>query len=109
LDFWASWCGPCRSENPNLVAAYQKYNSKGFEIYQVSLDRSRESWIKAIEDDHLTWTHVSDLQFWNSVVVPVYNIQGIPMNFLLDPEGRIVDQNLRGDMLSAKLKEIFKE
>ena len=109
LDFWASWCGPCRSENPNLVAAYQKYNSKGFEIYQVSLDRSRESWIKAIEDDHLTWTHVSDLQFWNSVVVPVYNIQGIPMNFLLDPEGRIVDQNLRGDMLYAKLKEIFKE
>jgi thiol-disulfide isomerase/thioredoxin len=109
LDFWASWCGPCRSENPNLVAAYQKYNSKGFEIYQVSLDRSRESWIKAIEDDHLTWTHVSDLQFWNSVVVPVYNIQGIPMNFLLDPEGRIVDQNLRGDLLSAKLKEIFKE
>jgi thiol-disulfide isomerase/thioredoxin len=109
LDFWASWCGPCRSESPNLVAAYQKYNLKGFEIYQVSLDRSRSSWIKAIEDDHLTWTHVSDLQFWNSVVVPVYNIQGIPMNFLLDPEGRIVDQNLRGERLAEKLKEIFNE
>jgi peroxiredoxin len=109
LDFWASWCSPCRYENPNLVAAYQKYNSKGFEIYQVSLDRSYAAWTKAIEDDHLTWTHVSDLKFWNSVVVPVYNIQGIPANFLLDPEGRIVDQNLRGDMLKEKLKEIFNE
>jgi thiol-disulfide isomerase/thioredoxin len=109
LDFWASWCSPCRSENPNLVAAYQKYHSKGFEIYQVSLDRSYAAWTKAIEDDHLTWIHVSDLQFWNSVVVPVYNIQGIPANLLLDPEGRIVDQNLRGEMLRERLKEIFNE
>jgi thiol-disulfide isomerase/thioredoxin len=109
LDFWASWCGPCRSENPNLVAAYQKYRPKGFEIYQVSLDRSRASWIQAIEDDHLDWPQVSDLQFWNSVVVPIYNIQGIPMNFLLDPEGRIIERNLRGTMLAEKLKEIFKE
>lgn len=109
LDFWASWCSPCRVESHNLVAAYQKYNSKGFEIYQVSLDRSYAAWTKAIEDDHLAWKHVSDLQFWNSVVVPVYNIQGIPANFLLDPEGKIIDQNLRGEMLMKKLKEIFNE
>jgi peroxiredoxin len=109
LDFWASWCSPCRSENPNLVAAYKKYNSKGFEIYQVSLDRSRAAWLKAIEDDHLTWNHVSDLQYWNSVVVPVFQIQGIPMNFLIDPEGRIIDQNLRGEKLDEILKVIFKE
>jgi peroxiredoxin len=109
LDFWASWCAPCRYESPNLVAAYKKYNPKGFEIYQVSLDRSREAWIKAIEDDHLNWKHVSDLQFWNSVVVPVYNIQGIPANFLLDPDGKIIDQNLRGERLMEKLKEIFNE
>lgn len=109
LDFWASWCSPCRSENPNLVAAYEKYHSRGFEIFQVSLDRSRASWIKAIEDDHLTWIHVSDLQYWNSVVVPIYNIQGIPANFLLDPEGRIIGRDLRGNKLAEKLKEIFKE
>jgi len=109
LDFWASWCSPCRYENPNLVAAYKKYNLKGFDIYQVSLDRSRAAWLKAIEDDHLTWKHVSDLQYWNSVVVPVFQIQGIPMNFLLDPEGRIIDQNLRGEKLDERLKEIFKE
>jgi len=109
LDFWAAWCGPCRSENPYLVTVYQKYKSMGFEIFQVSLDRSRASWIKAIEDDHLTWPNVSDLQFWNSVVVPVFNIQGIPMNFLLDPGGRIIAQDLRGDMLAEKLKDIFKK
>jgi thiol-disulfide isomerase/thioredoxin len=109
LDFWASWSEPCRSENPYLVAAYQKYNSMGFEIYQVSLDRSRASWIKAIEDDHLTWANVSDLQYWNSVVVPVYNIQGIPMNFLLDPGGHIIAREISGNMLTEKLKEIFKK
>jgi len=109
LDFWASWCSPCRSENPYLVAAYNRYNSKGFEIYQVSLDRSRAAWLKAIEDDHLTWNHVSDLQYWNSVVVPVFQIQGIPLNFLLDPEGRIIGQNLRREELNERLKEIFKD
>lgn len=109
LDFWASWCGPCRAENPRLVTAYQKYNSKGFEIFQVSLDRTREAWVKAIEDDHLTWIHVSDLKYWNSVVVTVYNIQGIPANLLLDPQGRIIDQNLRGERLNAKLEEIFND
>jgi len=109
LDFWASWCSPCRSENPYLVAAYNRYNSKGFEIYQVSLDRSRAAWLKAIEDDHLTWNHVSDLQYWNSVVVPVFQIQGIPLNFLLDPEGRIIGQSLRREELNERLKEIFKD
>jgi peroxiredoxin len=109
LDFWASWCSPCRSENTHLVAAYKRYNSKGFEIYQVSLDRSRAAWLKAIEDDHLTWIHVSDLQYWNSIVVPVFQIQGIPMNFLLDPDGKIIDQNLRGEKLDEKLKDLFKE
>jgi thiol-disulfide isomerase/thioredoxin len=107
LDFWASWCAPCRHENPNLVKNYKKYNSKGFEIYQVSLDRTKAAWLKGIEDDGLDWTHVSDLQYWNSIVVQVFNIQGIPMNFLLDREGRILAQNLRGDQLGAKLEEIF--
>jgi thiol-disulfide isomerase/thioredoxin len=109
LDFWASWCAPCRSENPNLVANYKKYRDKGFEIYQVSLDRTKAAWIKGIEDDKLDWIHVSDLQYWNSVVVPVYNIQGIPMNFLLDRDGKILAQNLRGEELGKKLEEIFKQ
>ena len=109
LDFWASWCSPCRIENPNLVKAYNQHKEHGFEIVQVSLDRSREAWLKAIVDDQLNWTHMSDLKMWNSVVVPVYNIQGIPINFLLDPDGKIIDQNLRGINLEKKLAEIFKE
>jgi thiol-disulfide isomerase/thioredoxin len=107
LDFWASWCSPCRGENPNLVNIYKKYHADGFEIYQVSLDRKRNDWLKAIEKDKLTWIHVSDLKMWNSVVVPIYQIGGIPMNFLLDPEGRIIDQNLRGNRLNEVLQEIF--
>lgn len=107
LDFWASWCAPCRYENPNLVKNYMKYRDKGFEIYQVSLDRTKAAWLKGIKDDNLDWVHVSDLQYWNSIVVPVYNIQGIPMNFLLDRDGRILAQNLRGEQLNNKLKEIF--
>ena len=105
LDFWASWCPPCREENPNLVKVYKKYHNKGFEIYQVSLDKNRDAWLKGIEEDQLHWVHVSDLQFWNSIVVPVYNIQGIPLSYLLDKEGRIIAQNLRGDLLEQKLKE----
>ncbi len=108
LDFWASWCAPCRYENPNLVKNYKKYRDRGFEIYQVSLDRTRSAWLKGIEQDKLDWVHVSDLQYWNSIVVPVYNIQGIPMNYLLDRNGRILAQNLRGEMLDRKLEEIFK-
>ncbi len=107
LDFWASWCAPCRHENPNLVKIYKKYKNKGFEIYQVSLDQTKAAWKKGIEDDKLDWIHVSDLQYWNSLVVPVYNIQGIPMSYLLDKEGKILAQNLRGEQLDNKLEEIF--
>jgi len=108
LDFWAAWCGPCRHENPYLVDAYEKFNNKGFTIYQVSLDRTREAWLKGIEDDKLgKWHHVSDLKFWNSVVVPLYQIEGIPANFLLDKEGRIIARNLRGLALGAKLAEVL--
>ncbi|MCK4630081.1 MAG: AhpC/TSA family protein [Bacteroidales bacterium] len=108
LDFWAAWCQPCRTENPNLVANYKTYHDKGFEIFQVSLDRTRDQWLKGIEDDRLgEWIHVSDLKYWNSVVVPAYYIDGIPASFLLDKEGKIIARNLRGEALSNKLKEIF--
>ncbi len=107
LDFWASWCQPCRQENPNLVKAYTKYHELGLEIFQVSLDRSKMAWLKAIKEDNLSWIHASDLLMWNSVVVPVYNIQGIPMNFLLDPDGNIMDINLRGERLQDRLEAIF--
>jgi peroxiredoxin len=108
VDFWASWCGPCRQENPNVVAAYKQYSNKNFTILGVSLDKAKEPWLKAIKDDQLTWTHVSDLKYWESIVVPMYNIQGIPFNVLLDPQGNIVATNLRGSSLQAKLSEIIK-
>jgi len=108
LDFWAAWCGPCRMENPNLVKAYNKYHSKGFQIYQVSLDKTKEAWIKGIQDDKLErWIHVSDLKYWNSSVVPLYKIESIPANYLLDKDGRIIASNLRGDALQRKLDELF--
>ncbi len=109
LDFWASWCQPCRHENPNLVANYNKYHSKGFEIYQVSLDRTREDWVNGIKQDKLSWTHVSDLKYWESSVVSQYKIQGIPTNYLLDKEGNVIASNLRGPELGAKLQELFNE
>jgi thiol-disulfide isomerase/thioredoxin len=109
LDFWASWCGPCRRENPNLVKAYNLYHNKGFQIYQVSLDKTKEDWVKGIQDDQLgKWLHVSDIQYWNSIVIPVYKIESIPTNFLLDKDGRIIASNLRGEQLQTKLAELFK-
>jgi peroxiredoxin len=110
LDFWASWCGPCRAENPNVVSAYMKYHPKGFEILSVSLDRpgDKDKWLKAIHADGLTWTHVSDLQFWQNAVAVEYGIQAIPQNFLIDPQGKIIGKGLRGDDLEKKLGEIYK-
>ena len=108
LDIWAAWCGPCRSENPNLVKAYDLYHNKGFQIYQVSIDKTREAWLKGIKEDGLErWIHVSDLKYWSSVIVPLYEIESIPANFLLDREGRIIASNIRGEMLQKKLAEIF--
>jgi len=107
LDFWAKWCGPCRQENPNVVRAYQKYKDKGFTVFGVSLDRNREDWLKAIQEDNLTWTHVSDLKYWQSEAAKTYNITGIPFSLLLDPKGVIIAKNLRGAALEKKLAEIF--
>ncbi len=109
LDFWAAWCKPCRVENPNLVKAYKRFNDKGFEIYQVSLDKKRSEWENAIEKDNLDWVHVSDLKFWNSSAAKTYNIQSIPANFLLNKKGEIIDKNLKGDALQKKLHELFSE
>lgn len=109
VDFWASWCGPCREENPNLVAAYQKYNDKGFDILGVSLDRQRDQWIKAIINDNLTWNHVSDLKGWDNSSAKLYGVRSIPANLLLDPSGYIIAKNLRGEELLTKLEEIFSQ
>jgi thiol-disulfide isomerase/thioredoxin len=109
LDFWAAWYNPCRRENPNLVKAYNLYKSKGFTIYQVSLDKTKEDWIRGIEQDRLSqWIHVSDLKYWNSIVVPLYKIESIPYNLLLDREGNIIASNLRGERLHTTLAEVFK-
>lgn len=108
IDFWASWCGPCRYENPNLVAAYQKFKDKKFTILGVSLDRNYESWVKAIAADELLWPQVSDLKYWYSDAAKLYSINSIPANFLLDPKGKIIARNLRGEELSKVLSEVMR-
>lgn len=107
IDFWASWCGPCRKEMPNVVKAYAKFKNKGFEIFGVSLDKEKDSWVEAIAKDGITWPQVSDLQQWGSSVVRLYNIQGIPYTVLLDKEGKIIAKNLRGQALEDKLTEVL--
>lgn len=108
IDFWASWCGPCRQENPNVVKAYNKFKTKGFEIYSVSFDQDRGKWLKAIQNDKLTWTHVSDLKGWESAAGQTYGIKSIPQSYLLDPQGRIIAKNLRGEALEATLASVLK-
>ncbi len=108
VDFWASWCGPCRQENPNVLNAYNRYKGKNFTVLGVSLDKTKEAWIKAINDDGLAWTHISDLKFWSNSVAQQFQIQSIPQNFLVDPSGIVIAKNLRGAALDEKLESILK-
>jgi len=108
VDFWASWCGPCRAENPNVVEAFQKYNAKGFTVLGVSLDRDKAKWLQAIAADKLTWTHISDLKYWDNAAAKLYGVKSIPGNFLINPSGIIIGKNLRGQALLDKLAELMK-
>ncbi|MBS1590372.1 MAG: TlpA family protein disulfide reductase, partial [Bacteroidetes bacterium] len=108
VDFWASWCGPCRGENPNVVAAYHKFKDKNFTILGVSLDSDKDKWQTAVKKDNLTWTHISDLKGWESVAARDYSVESIPSNFLIDPSGKIIARNLRGEELQNKLASTLK-
>lgn len=107
IDFWASWCSPCRKENPNVVKLYANYKDKGFEILSVSLDRDKEKWVNAIKADNLTWKHISDLKFWQSQAAKDYGVQSIPFTVLLDKDGKIIAKGLRGEALKTKLEELL--
>jgi thiol-disulfide isomerase/thioredoxin len=107
IDFWASWCGPCRRENPNVIKTYARFKDKGFEIFGVSLDQDKSAWLKAIEADKLVWKHVSDLQYWNSVAAQAYQVSAIPMTFMLDKEGKVIAKGLRGEALDQFLTNLF--
>jgi peroxiredoxin len=108
VDFWASWCGPCRGENPNVVAAFDKFKDRNFTVLGVSLDDNKEAWLKAIASDKLNWNHISDLKKWNSAAVALYGFDGIPYNVLVDPQGKIIATSLRGEALQNKLAELLK-
>jgi len=109
IDFWASWCRPCRRENPNVVKVYEKYHDKGLNIISVSLDKpgQKDRWLQAIQDDRMDWFHVSNLQFWQDPIAQEYNVRSIPATFLLDADGRIIDKNLRGPALEQRISELL--
>lgn len=107
IDFWASWCNPCRGENPFVVSAYNRFKDKNFTVYSVSLDNNKAAWLKAIDDDHLTWTHVSDLKGWSNVAALAYSVESIPSNYLVDPDGKIIATNLHGNHIEEVLQKIL--
>lgn len=108
IDFWASWCGPCREENPNVVAAFNQFKDKNFTVLGVSLDKNKQAWIDAIKEDKLNWKHISDLKYWSSAAVPLYGFDGIPYNVLIDPTGKIIATGLRESALQSKLAEVLR-